>query len=394
MTVRTVLISGAGVAGPTLAYWLLQHGFEPTIVERAPALREGGYVIDFWGLGFDVAEKMGLLPALRQRGYRAEELRLVNRNGKKVGGFTTSIFQSNLGDRFLSILRGDLASVIYSAISGKVETIFGDSISLIDQNEQGVEVSFQNRARRRFDLVVGSDGLHSTVRSLVFGPEDHFEKKLGYYVAAFSANNYRPRDEGAYVAYSAPGIQIARYAVRNDRTVFFLIFRSKGHTDIDTRERQFETLNEVLASREWECQPILNALGTCTDLYFDRVSQIQMPAWSQERVALVGDAAYCPSLLAGQGAALSMAGSYILAGELKRANDDYAEAFTRYEHRLKSFILEKQSGAARFGAWFAPETEFGIFLRNQITKLFSIQFIAHKFVKDSIADKLSLPNYD
>lgn len=394
MITKTVLISGAGIAGPTLAYWLLQYGFEPTIVERSPALREGGYVIDFWGLGFDVAEQMGLLPALHQTGYRAEELRLVNSRGKKVGGFTTSIFQSNLGDRFLSILRGDLASVIFRAISDEVEIMFGNTINSIEQDEQGVVVSFQTGIPRRFDLVIGCDGLHSTVRSITFGSEDQFEKKLGYYVAAFSTDNYRPRDEGAYVAYSLPGMQIARYALRDDRTVFFLIFSSKGDAEITTRNEQFEMLNEVLASGKWECQSIRNALGTCTDLYFDRVSQIVMPAWSKGRVALVGDAAYCPSLLAGQGAALAMAGSYILAGELSQAGDDYSGAFKMYEDRLKSFIGKKQAGAARFGAWFAPQTEFGIFLRNQITRLFAIRFIADKFVKDSIADELTLPSYN
>jgi 2-polyprenyl-6-methoxyphenol hydroxylase-like FAD-dependent oxidoreductase len=310
-----------------------------------------------------------------------------------VGGFTTSIFQSNLGDRFLSILRGDLASVIFRKIPDEVEIMFGNTINSIEQDEQGVVVSFKTGIPRRFDLVIGCDGLHSTVRSITFGSEDQFEKKLGYYVAAFSTDNYRPRDEGAYVAYSLPGMQIARYALRDDRTVFFLIFSSKVEAEITTRNEQFEMLNEVLASGKWECHSIRNALGTCTDLYFDRVSQIVMPTWSKGRVALVGDAAYCPSLLAGQGAALAMAGSYILAGELSQAGDDYAGAFKKYEDRLKSFIGEKQAGAARFGAWFAPQTEFGIFLRNQITRLFAIRFIADKFVKDSIADELTLPSY-
>jgi 2-polyprenyl-6-methoxyphenol hydroxylase-like FAD-dependent oxidoreductase len=189
-------------------------------------------------------------------------------------------------------------------------------------------------------------------------------------------------------------MQIARFALRDDRTVFFLIASSKGQADITTRKEQFEMLNAVLTSGKWECQSILNALETCTDLYFDRVSQIVMPTWSKGRVALVGDAAYCPSLLAGQGAALAMLGSYILAGELRQADDHYTGAFKMYEDRLKSFIGKKQAGAARFGAWFAPQTEVGILLRNQITRLFAIQFIADKFVKGSIADELSLPAYD
>src|SRR5262249_8910960 len=145
-------------------------------------------------------------------------------------------------------------------------------------------------------------------------------------------HNYRPRDEGTYVAYSVPGKQIARFSLHNDRTVFFLIFKSKKNLDIDTKDQQYKKLSEVLSSGGWECKSILNALHGCDDLYFDSVSQIQMPGWSKGRVVLVGDAAYCPSLLAGQGAALAMAGSYILAGELKKSNGDYLVAYKSYEH--------------------------------------------------------------
>jgi 2-polyprenyl-6-methoxyphenol hydroxylase-like FAD-dependent oxidoreductase len=129
-----ILICGAGIAGPTLAYWLQQYGFEPTLIERAPALREGGYIIDFWGLGFDVAEKMNLLPALKNDGYEIEEVRLVNEQGKRIGGFSARAFQSMLGERYLSILRSDLAKRIYESLGGRVKTIFGDSITAIEQD--------------------------------------------------------------------------------------------------------------------------------------------------------------------------------------------------------------------------------------------------------------------
>ncbi len=393
--IRKVLISGAGIAGPTLAYWLLQYGFEPTIVERAPTFREGGYVIDFWGLGYDVAEKMNLLKQLRCWGYKADEVRLVNRHGRKVGGFSAEIFRTNLGNRFLSILRGDLAAVIYETVAGKAEMIFGDSIKSIKEDEQGVEVLFQSESRRRFDLVVGADGLHSLVRNLTFGPESQFEKNLGYFAAAFSTDHYQPRDEGVYLCYSSPGKQIARFALRNDRTVFFLIFTARdqlkeNHNDIHLNVAKLET---VVGADGWECKAILEAMHSCNDLYFDSVSQIRMPTWSKGRIGLVGDAAYCPSLLAGQGAALAMAGSYILAGELKKANGDHLLAFKSYEAKFKSFIARKQKAAERFGAWFAPETAFGMFVRNQLTKLFSISLIANKLVTESIADRIDLPDY-
>ena len=392
---KTVLISGAGIAGPTLAYWLLQYGFEPTIVERAPCLRDGGYIIDFWGVGYDVAERMHLLPELRRLGYRARELRLVNEQGLCVGGFNTDIFQSSLHDRFLSILRGDLAAAIFKTIEGRAETIFGDSIKHVEEDEHGLEISFQSGSLRRFDLLIGADGLHSAVRNLTFGPDSQFENKLGYLAAAFSTDHYQPRDEDVYVCYSSPAKQVARFALRNDRTVFFLIFATGNRQKENfTSERAYGAqLEEVLAGEGWECKAILEAMQSGNDLYCDSVSQVHMPAWSKGRIALVGDAAYCPSLLAGQGAALAMAGSYILAGELMKANGDHTAAFQNYEQLFKPFIGKKQKAAEQFGSWFAPETPFAIYIRNQITKLFAIPFIANAFVKESIADRLKLPEY-
>jgi 2-polyprenyl-6-methoxyphenol hydroxylase-like FAD-dependent oxidoreductase len=219
-----ILICGAGIAGPTLAYWLQQYGFEPTLIERAPALREGGYIIDFWGLGFDVAEKMNLLPALKNDGYEIEEVRLVNEQGKRIGGFSARAFQSMLGERYLSILRSDLAKRIYESLGGRVKTIFGDSITAIAQDEDGVRVAFKHAAPERFDLVIGAGGLHSPVRKLVFGPEGRFEKYLGYYAASFSIDGYPRRDPRAYVSYAAPGRQVSRYSLRGDRAVFFFVF--------------------------------------------------------------------------------------------------------------------------------------------------------------------------
>jgi len=391
-----ILISGAGIAGPTLAYWLLRHGFQPTIVERASSLRKGGYVIDFWGLGYDVAEKMNLLDQLRSRGVQADELRFVGREGRRVGGFSTDIFQSNLGDRFISILRSDLAALIYETVASEIDTVFGETITSISEDSAGVDVTFSNGSNGRFDLVIGADGLHSPVRRLVFGLDTSFEKNLGYMAAAFSTTGYEPRDEGVYVCYSSPGKQIARYALSKNRTVFFLIFaadESGPSAAYDDKEHCVRKLEMVFGNEGWESERMLRAMRSCDDLYLDRVSQIRMPSWSEGRVALVGDAAFCPSLLAGQGAALAMAGSYTLAGELKESNGDYKTAFKRYEEKLRPFIAEKQKGAENFASWFAPKTTVGIFVRNQITKLFSIPVFAHRFVGASIADRLSLRDY-
>jgi 2-polyprenyl-6-methoxyphenol hydroxylase-like FAD-dependent oxidoreductase len=183
-----VLISGAGIAGSALAYWLAHYGFEPTLVEIAPKPRTGGYVIDFWGAGFDIAGRMGLRPEIQRQGYVVREVRVVNRAGRRVAGFSTDVFMRVARGRYVSLPRGDLGAAIFGKIDGQVENIFGDSISRIQENEHSVRVRFESGAEREFDLVVGADGPHSRVRELVFGAEDRFEKYLGYKVAAFDVS--------------------------------------------------------------------------------------------------------------------------------------------------------------------------------------------------------------
>ncbi len=395
MTVKSVLISGAGIAGPTLAYWLAAYGFEPTLIERAPRLRTGGYVIDFWGLGYDIAERMGLLPELERKGFRVEELRFVNEGGRRVGGFDVDVFRKLTGGRYVSLPRSALAELIYRALDNRCEVIFGDSIAGIEQRNDGVDVSFEHSPARTFDLVVGADGLHSAVRGLVFGSQSGFEKYLGYVVAAFESTGYRPRDEGIYVSYSAPGTQISRFAMRDDRTMFLFVFGadqppSAGPHDV---QAQKAILHREYDQAGWESAQILAALDQCDDVYFDRVSQIRMDDWSRGRVVLVGDAAFCPSLLAGQGSALAMTASYVLAGELATADGNYEQAFRQYQNLLRPFIAGKQKAAEKFASSFAPKTRLGLFLRNQITKAFSWPLVANIVIGNSLLDRLTLPEY-
>ena len=219
-----VLISGAGIAGPTLAYWLAYYGLEPTIVEKAPKLRTGGYIIDCWGLGFEIADRMGLLPELRRKGYMVRDVRIVDRTGRRIAGFPAEAVARVARGRYISLARGDLAASIFGKVEGKVETIFDGSIARVEQTAQCVRVAFETGKVRDFDLVVGADGLHSRVREIVFGPQDRFEKYLGYKVAAFEVNGYRPRDELVYVMYTEVGQQVGRFAMDGDRTMFLFIF--------------------------------------------------------------------------------------------------------------------------------------------------------------------------
>lgn len=361
-----VLISGAGIAGPTLAYWLDQYGFKPMIIENSPVLRTGGYIIDFWGEGYEIAEKMGILPELSEKGYKVEEVRIVDGSGEKVGGFSSEVFKRIAGDKFLSLGRGDLASSVYNQIDGKVGIIFGDSIANIAQHPEGVEVEFNKGPDQTFDLVIGADGLHSKVRQLVFGPSSSYEKFLGYRVAAAEIQDYESRDENVYLIYSAVGKHVARFSMRDNRTLVLFVFRDENpvrSVDHD-KELQLDLLHERFKDCGWECDKILSALGETENIYFDRVSQIHLPNLTSNRVALVGDAAHCLSLMAGQGSSLAMYGAYVLAEELKNHKGDHVHAFSAYEQRIAALITKKQKAANQFARAFAPKTKLGLKFRN------------------------------
>jgi 2-polyprenyl-6-methoxyphenol hydroxylase-like FAD-dependent oxidoreductase len=222
-----IAINGAGIAGPTLAYWLRHRGHDVLLVEEAAALRSGGYVIDFWGLGYDIAERMGLLQGIGERGYQVREVRLVDADGHRVGGFSTDVFGRLTQGRFTSLRRSDLSALIYGALGNSVETLFGDSIAGIEEHRDAVRVRFDRAPSRDVDLVIGADGLHSRVRQLVFGPQERFELPLGYHVAAFEVEGYRPRDELVYVSHAVPGRQVSRFSMRGDRTLFLFVFRDE-----------------------------------------------------------------------------------------------------------------------------------------------------------------------
>jgi 2-polyprenyl-6-methoxyphenol hydroxylase-like FAD-dependent oxidoreductase len=365
------------------------------LVEAAPQLRRGGYAIDFWGPGYDIADKMGLIPRVRDLGYQVSEVRFVDTRGRKCGGFPVDVLRRLTRGRYTALRRSDLAATIYGALGDSVETIFGDSVAGIEEAGGRVRVSFDHAAPRDADLVVGADGLHSRVRRLAFGPQAEFEVSLGYHVAAFEVEGYRPRDELVYISHGVPGRQVSRMSMRDDKTLFLFVFRDEylaGATPSTDDERKAALAN-VFAGVGWECPLILAALAGASNVYFDSVSQIRMDRWAKGRTVLVGDAAACVSLMAGEGTGLAMAEAYVLAGELCGSGGDYGAAFARYQGRMMPFLRRKQKMAAKFASSFAPRTAIGLTFRNLVTRLLRVPFVAEFLFARDVRDDVRLPDY-
>ena len=386
-----ILIVGAGIAGPTLAYWLHQDGHEVTLLEASPQLRKGGYLVDFWGAGFDVAERMGIVPRLMRDGYVIKELREVSATGNIVARVDPAKIVDATGGRYVSIARSDLSAAIYDRLDDEVETIFGDTVTALDDDGQRVHVEFEHGPPRDFDLVFGADGLHSKVRSLVFGPEAKFERHMGLMVSALELEGYRPRNELVAVTQTTIGVQTLRVSLRDDTTLVLFTFRDDRPIPLHDVEAQHELLRTRLSHIGGEVPGILEQLPQAKTFYMDRASQIRMPEWSRGRIALLGDAAAAPSLLAGQGSALAMVEAYILAAQLRHTQGNYGRAFAAYEQQLRPMIEEKQDAALRLDSAFAPANRRQLWLRNATLRLMGIPFVANLAMGRSLHDPIELP---
>ena len=257
MQKQSVLISGIGIAGPKLAFWLKSAGFEPTLIERAPALRTGGYVIDFWGLGYDIAERMGLARDINRTGYHVREMRIVDDRGKRATGFGTKVFDELTGGRYMTLGRSDLSRLLFEKVKATTKVIFDDEIVDLQDQAEFVQVQFKHASERQFDLVIGADGLHSDIRRLAFGPQHQFEKQLGYEVAAFEVCGYRPRDENVYVMYGQPGRMLGRFTLYHDRVLFLFVFVADTGSPPAMLDLQKAMLREKYGDGKWECPHIL-----------------------------------------------------------------------------------------------------------------------------------------
>lgn len=362
---RTILISGASVAGPALAYWLSRYRFNPTVVERAPAPRPGGNAIDIRGGSREVAERMGIMPAVRQALTRQLGMSFVNRESKPQATMSVELFGGEGLVSDCEILRGDLVDVLYQASKNTTEYIFNDSITSLTENAEGVYVTFEKGQPRTFDLVVGADGLHSNVRALAFGAESQFIRHLGYYVSIFTTANHLHLDRWQLI-YNMPGKLAGVYTAHQNTEAKAMFFFSSPQLQYDRHDssQQKQILAKVFAGEGWEIPYLLKAMENAPDFYFDSISLIQLERWSKGRIALLGDAGYCPSPLSGQGTNLALVGAYVLAGELAEAAGDYHTAFARYQEVLQHYVQRQQKSASDGGKWFVPSSRTIIQLRN------------------------------
>ncbi|GII84643.1 monooxygenase [Sphaerisporangium siamense] len=366
---RKILISGASIAGPSLAYWLDRYGFEVTIVEQAAHLRGGGYAIDIRGTARDVVERMGLLPRLRQLHVDARQITFLNPDGTILTSLRPEAITGGAEGLDLEVRRGDLANCLYGLVENKVEFLFDDSIATLDDRGDQVEVTFDSGTRRTFDLVIGADGLHSNTRGLAFGPEERYHRYLGFCFAGFTlANDLGLQHEG--LLWNAPGRAATLYAYDPGEPMHgFLIFArdEPPYTAFRTPQAQRDLVAATFPDTLWEIPRMVDAMRAADDLFFDVVSQIHMPVWSTGRVALVGDAAHATSFLSGQGSSVSLAAAYVLAGELA-THDDHVPALAAYENTVRNFAEQNQALATAGGGVVAPRTRQHLDARNAMLR--------------------------
>ncbi|MET9273850.1 FAD-dependent monooxygenase [Kribbella sp. NPDC003557] len=362
----TVLISGASIAGPALAYWLDRYGFDVTVVERSGAIRGGGYAIDIRGTARDVVDRMGLLPRLRSAHVGTQKISFVDPDGAPIATLQPESLTGGTEGLDLEVRRGDLADALYAPVKDRVEFRFGDSIAVLDDRGDRVDVVFESGVRQSFDLVIGADGLHSTTRRLVFGPEEQFHWYVGYTFAGFTLpNEFGLAHEG--VVWNVPGRSAVLYAHEPDEPVHgFLNFRQQEppYDAFRNPAAQRELVSARFPDEGWHVPRLVRAMREADDLFFDVVSQIHMPAWSRGRVALVGDAAYATSFLSGQGSSVALVGAYVLAGELA-TYDGRTTAFTAYEQRIRGFVEQNQALVEIGRSSLTPETQELIDARNE-----------------------------
>jgi 2-polyprenyl-6-methoxyphenol hydroxylase-like FAD-dependent oxidoreductase len=355
-----ILVSGASIAGPVLAYWLTRHGFDVTVVERAPALRKtGGHAVDLFRPAMDITERMGVLPRVEALKTGTTRMTLHREGARRPVQIDLTKIYNAASDRHVEVMRDDLSEIYYDAGRDDVEYLFGDSVTAISPDG---DVTFEHAAPRRFDVVVGADGLHSNVRRLVFGEEAAFTRFIGAYLAVLSIPDTLGLD-GETISHLGAGRTAAIYraAHMTDARAVFL-FRRDRQLDYHHRDtaRQKQLLREAYAGMHPQVDGWLAELDGPGPFYFDSITQLQLDTWSRGRVTLVGDAGYCPGPAVGGSTSLAVLGAYVLAGELAEARGDHERAFAAYEREMGELVRKSRAFAVTAARGLIPASRTGV----------------------------------
>ncbi len=367
------VICGAGIAGLALAHRLSAEGWRVVVLERSPGPRAQGYMIDFFGPGYDAAEDMGLLERMGELGYRVEGVSYVDPAGRLRTGLAYEQFEKAIGGRLLSIMRPDLELVLRERVTDRVDLRFGCEVTGTENSSDGVRVTTAGGAVVEGDLLVGADGVHSAVRELTFGPEERYRRYLGFHTAAYVFDDpsvYRQLGN-RFCLTDTTGRQMGFYGLRDGRVAVFTVHREP---DPAVPEDPRAAVRDAYRSLGWVAPRALRQCPPPSELYYDQVSQIEVPRWSRERVVLLGDSCQAVSLLAGQGASVAIGGAYVLAEQLAGAAT-IGEAFERYQRIWKPVVEDKQKAGRRGAEWFLPSSSTRLAARRIMLKLAGLPYL-------------------
>jgi 2-polyprenyl-6-methoxyphenol hydroxylase-like FAD-dependent oxidoreductase len=379
------IIIGAGIAGLAAAVRLRQIGWQSLVVERAPQRRSGGYAVTFGGIGYDAAERMGILPALQARAFITNELVYHKPNGQRRFSLTRESIAATIGSRSMNILRGDVETVLYEQVHDSTEIRFGTTVTNIDQDDDAVHATLSDGTVEHADLLIGADGLHSTTRALVFGAEENYRLDLDHMVAVYMLDK-RPAaiTEGTTGTLSAGGRTIAVISVGDGRNVAFFGYRTDRNPG-DPADDPHTVLPRVYGDIGWVVPEILAGMRTAESIYFDTISQIVIDRWSHGRVVLLGDAAWCVTLFAGYGSALAVGGTDLLGTTLHDNPDDLQTALTRWEAELRPEAERKQRLGRRVKSVYAPANPIALWLSQLPLRLAALppvrRYLTRRFIK-------------